>query len=66
MRPDLLIIDEMGYLPLEGDAATILFQVSLYLLYQEYKNNHIYYTHNLDNSFYFIFICMPLIHLMIL
>jgi DNA replication protein DnaC len=22
VRPDLLIIDEMGYLPLEGDAAT--------------------------------------------
>ncbi len=27
VRPDLLIIDEMGYLPLEGDAATILFQL---------------------------------------
>ena len=42
MRPDLLIIDEMGYLPLEGDAATILFQ----LVTARYERGSILLTSN--------------------
>ena len=42
VRPDLLIIDEMGYLPLEGDAATILFQ----LVTARYERGSILLTSN--------------------